>query len=266
MALLAALQFLTRLPIRLPRPVPGHRYVVWFGVAGALVGLLTGGVAWLAAQVLPLPVAGTVGVVVGLLVTGAFHEDGLGDVADAFGGGWDVQQRLEILKDSRQGTYGVTAIVASVGLRMLLAGTVPDPEALLVGFVVAGALGRVALLVVLALGRPATTSGMAASLYRRLSRPMCLLGALTGTFLAGAALALGWAPDLLGTPAWWPAGAPIVWLLLLLTLATLVAALAVWRLAVAKIGGVVGDVLGATEQVAEVAVWLVLVAAVHSAA
>ena len=54
-------------------------------------------------------VAAAVAIAIGLLITGAFHEDGLGDVADAFGGGSTVERRLQILKDPRQGTYGVVA-------------------------------------------------------------------------------------------------------------------------------------------------------------
>lgn len=258
MGLLAALQFLTRLPIRLPRSVPSRQLVVWFPVAGALVGLLTGSAAWLAAQVLPLPVAGALGVLVGLLVTGAFHEDGLGDVADAFGGGWTVEQRLEILKDSRQGTYGVAAIVGSVGLRMVAAGSVGSPGHLLAAFVVVGALGRVAALLALLLGRPATPTGLAAGLVRTLYRPVAWLGLLAGVAAAGAAIGLGVLP--VDAPGFVPGPAAAVWVLVLCVAATALAALAVWRLAVAKIGGIVGDVLGAAEQVAELAVWLVLVA------
>ncbi len=252
MGLLAALQFLTRLPIRLPRAVPTREFVVWFPAAGALIGLLCGSIGWLAAQAFPLPVAGALAVVAGLLITGAFHEDGLGDVADAFGGGWDVAQRLEILKDSRHGTYGVVAIVSSIGLRLLLVGYAPDAEALLVGFVAAGALGRVAAVLVLLLGRPATRSGLAASLVQTLHRGMCALGTLVGVAFAGAALSLGWpaAETSVSVPA----------LLGILILVAALAALALWRLAIVKIGGIVGDVLGAAEQVTEVAVWALLIA------
>lgn len=260
MGLLAALQFLTRLPIRLPRAVPSNRMLVWFPVAGAVIGLLTGAVGWLGAQVLPLPVAGALAVVVGLLVTGAFHEDGLGDIADSFGGGWTLEKRLKILKDSRQGSYGVAAIVSSIGLRMLLAGYVPDAEALLVSFVAVGALGRVAAVLVLLIGKPATPTGLAAQLIRSLNRPMAWLGLLVGVAVCGAALSLGLSDTMLQVPSGVPSGGAVLALLALAVLATVLAAVVVWRLAVAKIGGVVGDVLGAAEQVAEVAVWLVIVA------
>lgn len=270
MGLLAALQFLTRLPIRLPRAVRPERMLVWFPLAGALIGLLTGAAAWVAAQALPLPIAGAVGVVVGLLITGAFHEDGLGDIADAFGGGWTTERRLEILKDSRQGSYGVAALVSSIGLRMLLAGSVPDAGWLLAGFVATGALGRVAAVLVLLWGRPATPTGLAASLIRSVHQsviwPLTWWGVLVGVGVAGAAVSLSAAATSVvepTIPAWWPAGFAL-WLLLLAVLVTLLSALALLRLANVKIGGVVGDVMGAAEQVAEIAVWLVIVAVLTS--
>ena len=107
--LLGALQFLTRVPIRLPQPVPHERALPWFAVAGALIGAAVGAIAVGLGEVLPPAVAAALAVVAGLLITGAFHEDGLADVADAFGGGWTVDERLRILKDSRHGTYGVAA-------------------------------------------------------------------------------------------------------------------------------------------------------------
>ena len=120
MGLLAALQFLTRVPIRLRREPSLTAIVVWFPLAGALIGAAVGGTAAGLWHVTPPLVAAAVAVTVGLLVTGAFHEDGLGDIADAFGGGWTVERRLEILKDSRHGTYGVAAICASIVVRSTL--------------------------------------------------------------------------------------------------------------------------------------------------
>ena len=112
--LAAALQFLTRVPIRTDGAVPHHRAVPWFPIAGALIGAAVGGVAAGMNELVATPVAATLAVITGLLITGAFHEDGLADVADAFGGGWTVERRLEILKDSRHGTYGVAALSTSM--------------------------------------------------------------------------------------------------------------------------------------------------------
>ena len=97
MSLLAALQFLTRVPIRLRREPSLSKTVAWFPVAGALIGVAVGGVAAGMWHLTSPLVAAAVAIAIGLLITGAFHEDGLGDVADAFGGGWTVERRLEIL-------------------------------------------------------------------------------------------------------------------------------------------------------------------------
>ena len=89
---LAALQFLTRIPVRLRSAPSLAAAVVWFPTVGALIGAAVGGVGAGAWHLVPAPVAGALAVVVGLLITGAFHEDGLGDIADAFGGGTTVER------------------------------------------------------------------------------------------------------------------------------------------------------------------------------
>lgn len=237
--LLGAIQFLTRVPVRLAAPVEHARVLPWFAAVGALIGLAAGGAAWLASLVLPLTLAGPLGVVVGLLITGAFHEDGLADIADAFGGGWDVEQRLEILKDSRHGTYGVSALVSSIGLRMLAAASMPDAGSMLLAFVVAGAVGRACAVIALQTSRPARQSGLGVEVQRQRAWP-----ATVGVLLVAAPL-IGFAA---GVGAW------VVVLLAVLATGAVVA------LARRKIGGLAGDVLGAVEQVVEIAVWLALVA------
>jgi adenosylcobinamide-GDP ribazoletransferase len=122
----AALQFLTRIPIRLRRAPSMSGLVVWFPVAGAVIGTLVGGAGAGLWHAVPPLVAGAVAVAVGLLVTGAFHEDGLGDIADAFGGGYTLERRLEIMKDSRHGTYGVAAMCASIVVRVVALGSMPS--------------------------------------------------------------------------------------------------------------------------------------------
>ena len=71
------------------------------------------------------PVGAAVGVLVGVLVTGAFHEDGLADLADAVAGGTTPERRLEILRDPHHGTYGVAALCGSIVLRIIIVGSLP---------------------------------------------------------------------------------------------------------------------------------------------
>src|SRR4030095_13904282 len=94
------------------------RSVPWFPVVGAGVGLVVAGVYGGGRLALPPLPAAALGLVAGICVTGAFHEDGLGDTADAFVGGWDRESTTRILKDPRLGTFGVLAVAASLLLRV----------------------------------------------------------------------------------------------------------------------------------------------------
>jgi len=229
-SLLAALQFLTRVPIRLRREPSLPKTVAWFPVAGAIIGAAVG---WVAAGMWHLTsplVAGAVAVAVGLLITGAFHEDGLGDVADAFGGGWTIERRLEILKDSRHGTYGVAAICASIVVRTVSLGALPGPLDMFAAAVAAHTMGRVAAVGMAGTMKLATNTGLGAD-YGRSTTPL----------RAGVGCAAGIAITVIAV-GWWAAP---------LTVAAVVAAAGAGLLARRKIGGISGDVLGAAEQVAE---------------
>lgn len=109
----AALRFFTRLPV--PAWV-GHsseqlnHAARYFPLMGIIVGGIGALVTILAAFVLPISIAIILGMVATLLTTGAFHEDGFADSVDGFGGGWEKQRILEIMKDSRVGSYGAIAI------------------------------------------------------------------------------------------------------------------------------------------------------------
>jgi adenosylcobinamide-GDP ribazoletransferase len=229
-SLLAALQFLTRVPIRLRREPSLNATVAWFPIAGALIGAAVGGAAAGLWYLVPPLVAAAMAVTLGLLITGAFHEDGLGDVADAFGGGWTVERRLEILKDSRHGTYGVAAMCASIVVRVVALGSLPGPAVMFAVAVAAHTMGRVAAVAMAGTMQLATHSGLGADYGRSTSRRRAAVSVASG--VAIAALVVGW----------WAAP---------LAVAVLVAVLMTGTLAKRKIGGISGDVLGACEQVAE---------------
>jgi len=113
-----ALQFYTRLPVpqtTTHAPDDLNRATVFFPFIGWLVGGLAVGGYWLGTVLFPPELAVLFSLIVGIWVTGAFHEDGFADVCDGFGGGWSKPQILAIMKDSRLGTYG------AVGLGLLLA-------------------------------------------------------------------------------------------------------------------------------------------------
>jgi adenosylcobinamide-GDP ribazoletransferase len=231
-----AVQFLTRVPIRTATAPSLTRSVPWFPVVGALVGIALGAVVLALGEVVPMPVAATVTVLLGVLVTGAFHEDGLADVADAFAGGWDREQRFRILTDPLHGSYGVAALAGSLLLRIVCL-AVLTPVTAAAALVASHSLGRAAAVATMTSLPTAKPEGLGADYTRTLRRLPALLGVLAG--VAAAALATGW----------WVGP---------LALAAAAAAVAVGWLAVRKLGGITGDVLGAVEQVAECLVLVVV--------
>jgi adenosylcobinamide-GDP ribazoletransferase len=239
---LGAVTFLTRVPAGAgaagPRELAGS--VPWFPVVGAGVGLAVAGVYAGAARLLPPLPAATLAVVAGIGLTGALHEDGLGDTADAFVGRHDRNATIRILKDPRLGTFGVLAVAAGLLLRVAAVAAL-TPGAALAALPAAHALSRAAAVAAMTALPAAGDTGLGAGYVRALSRRRAVLG--VG---AGLAVALG----LLGVAAVWAAVA-----------AALAAAL-LGRLAVRRLGGLTGDVLGAIQQLGEVAVLLAAVAAV----
>src|SRR3954469_7984778 len=122
-----ALAFYTRLPMAQPTPAGGVA-LARAGWAVPLVGVLIGALGalayWIAVRLnLPPLVGATLAVCATLLLTGALHEDGLADPADGFGGGATRQQILDIMRDSRIGTYGALALGITLLLRI---GTLAD--------------------------------------------------------------------------------------------------------------------------------------------
>ena len=127
LAFFTAVQFLTRMPVpgAMSGTIENYRAalqasVVYFPLVGVLIGVFTT-VTFCVANCFWSPwVAAILAIAAEALLTGAFHEDALADATDALGGGWTREQVLEILKDSRHGTYGVLALVVGVSLRIAL--------------------------------------------------------------------------------------------------------------------------------------------------
>ena len=230
LSLLAAIQFLTRIPIRLRRQPDVAASVVWFPVVGALIGASVGGVAAGLWYVVPPIVAAAVAVAAGLLITGAFHEDGLADVSDAFAGGTTITRRLEILKDPRHGSYGVAALCSSIVVRVVCLGSIPGPRSMLLSAVAAHAVARGAAVGLMGVAPLAADRGLGADYGQSTTRGKSIAGASLGLVLA--AMCVGW----------W--AAPLAGVVV-------VAIVAVRWLALRQIGGINGDVLGTCEQVTE---------------
>jgi adenosylcobinamide-GDP ribazoletransferase len=229
-----AVAFLTRVPAATPDgDVDVVGAVPWFPVVGGLVGLLVAAVYAGGRQlVAPLPAA-AVAVAAGVFVTGAFHEDGLADTADAFGAS-DTAGARRILKDPTHGTFGVCALALSLIVRVAALSTLGGWAAMAV-VPAAHALGRAAALLLFAVEPVATGEGLGASYASAITpRHLVIVGAVgigvaavtLGYWVGAAAIAAGGAASVMGS-----AGAR-------------------------RIGGITGDVLGAAEQLAEIAVFL----------
>ncbi len=232
---LAAAQFLTRVPIRLRTAPDLAAAVPWFPVVGSLIGAAVGLTAVGLMELVPASVAAAVAIIVAMLITGAFHEDGLADTTDALGG-TTPQRRREILKDSRHGSYGVAAMCSTIVLRIVCVASL-GPAAAFAGLVAAHTLGRGAAVAAMATARSADHDGLGADYTRVLSRRSASVGVL-------AALTLGALVS-----GWWVGP---------LACAAAIGAVAVVRLAHRAFDGISGDLLGAVEQVGECLVLIVV--------
>ena len=237
----AAAAFLTVIPLA---PAPAARTLadsIWaFPLVGAGIGGLAAG-AFVLAQLAGLGdwPAALSAVLAGVLLTGALHEDGLADAADGLFGGADRERRLEIMRDSRHGTFAVLALVLSVGLRAAALAEIGEVVRAGLALVAAHAGSRALLAPALRALPPARADGLGAAAGR--PSAAATTAALAIAFAIGAAalgplhaaIAFGWA-------------------------AAAVAAASAF--AQRRIGGQTGDVLGALQQVGEIAVLLAAVA------
>ncbi|MDE1897217.1 MAG: adenosylcobinamide-GDP ribazoletransferase [Rhodospirillales bacterium] len=229
-----AFMLLSRLPMgRMETPPPMANSVWAYPVVGAVLGAASGLVFWLAVRVGLPPLAAALlalGASVGL--TGAMHEDGLADMTDGFGGGRTIAAKLEIMRDSRIGSYGVVALVLTLGLRAACLAALPAPG-MVWRLAAIGALSRALLPVVMLALPPARADGLGQAAGDVARAPV----------LAGLALAV-----------------VVFWHFLPVFAVMTLAVAAVSMLAKRQIGGFTGDVLGAGQVLAETAGLCVLAA------
>jgi adenosylcobinamide-GDP ribazoletransferase len=162
--LVTAVQFLTRLPV--PKALGAgtadlHEAAPWFPFVGLLVGAVVAVATWAGADLGPWP-AGLLGVIAWVVVTGALHLDGLGDVADGLGAAHGSPERfLEVIRDPHSGSFGVTAIVLQIAAKLvLLAELTQRSHVLALALVLVAAWARWGSLV-LARGVPPLGAGFA---------------------------------------------------------------------------------------------------------
>ena len=234
-----AFRFLTILPA--PSSPDGMapdwltRALTYFSVVGILIGLVSAIVLLLADLMWGHTLAAICAVAASIAMTGALHEDGLADTFDSFGGGWTIAKRLEIMKDSRIGTYGALALGLGVALRVAALAALPI-EIAAVALIASHAAARAApALVMTRLSYAGDVTAMKVAYEESKPRARELL--VIGAVVVVAAL-----------PLMWLAGPSFIvgWIGALL----LGLALAAWSKRL--LGGYTGDVLGAIEQCGEI--------------
>lgn len=242
---LAALTFLTRLPVRTGNAetpfVASLADASWaFPLVGMLIGAI-GGLAYFGAIGVGLPVlaAALIAIGVTVLVTGGLHEDGLADTADGFGGGASPEDKLAIMRDSRSGAYGVLALIFSVGLRAAALAQISSGGRVLGALIASHALARGLIPIAMRSLEPARADGLGAEAGRpeqSLALWACGIGVIVVLIFAGIR------PGFLAVIAAAAAMAATSWI------------------AQRQIGGYTGDVLGAIEQSSEIAALLAIAA------
>ena len=238
---LLALQFLTRLPLPVEvafTPQAQAASPRWYAGVGVVVGLITACLYWGTAMVYPPVVAVLVAIAGQLLVTGGLHEDGFADACDGLGGVRPRARVLEIMRDSRIGTYGVLGLGLMLSGRVALLSAMPLHAVPFV-MIAAHAASRASMLWVMASSTYVRDEGAATGVAEQLDQRAVMTCVVT----AGLAML----PLLFVLPA----------MVLLLGMAGLAAGhYAMRRRFEARLGGYTGDCLGAVQQCSEIGFYL----------
>jgi adenosylcobinamide-GDP ribazoletransferase len=243
----AAVQFLTRVTVPGMRQMTAEQYavalrnsVVYFPFVGGCIGVVTAALCLCFSWGLSVWIAALIALGCEALLTGAFHEDAFADTFDALGGGWTRQRVLEIMKDSRLGTYGTLALIVGVGIRTACLAELLERHSWVwacASIIAAAAIGRLAIVAIMVTSSPISD---------RQSQARDVSGTQTGqTFF----IAL-----LTSAPLW------IVWLWLgniqaVLTLTFTMAMLFGYRnYILQRVGGTTGDLLGCSAYFTQLAI------------
>ncbi|SFS14793.1 cobalamin-5'-phosphate synthase [Yoonia litorea] len=237
----AAIGLLTRLPVVIDgdRAMARGAASAWaYPLVGVIIGTVVAGIAgifmWLG---VPPSITAALALAGGIVVTGAMHEDGLADSADGLWGGWDKARRLEIMKDSRIGVYGVVALGLSLLIRWSALVAIIGTGNTWIALIATGALSRSAIVGAMTLLPHARRDGLSKNVGRP-SQQTFWVSAGLGAFFALITGFLG-----------------------LIFLAALITVICV-MIAKAKINGQTGDILGATQQIAEMSILIAIVVSV----
>jgi adenosylcobinamide-GDP ribazoletransferase len=243
--------FFTRIPITWPEDLPRERITRAFqaapivGLATGLIGALVYALSFWAFNG-SVHICATLAVAAQIMSTGAFHEDGFADFFDGVGGGQTSQARLEIMRDSRIGTYGSVALLLAIILKIFLVAEIAQVWQAGLCLIVSGTLARVALVHFMTMVKPAAQDGMSAEAGQP-TKFEATTATIMGGVIAGVSLVLafqlGFIMPAIGAVAGAGIGAGLIALL-----------------SKKHLGGQTGDALGASAVAAELGALAGLVA------
>ncbi|MCK0150932.1 adenosylcobinamide-GDP ribazoletransferase [Marivita sp. S6314] len=237
---LTAVQFLTRLPV--PKDLPFSedlmlRATRYYPLVGGVIGVIGAAVLWAASLALPMAVAVLLSMAATIFATGAFHEDGMADAADGLGGGMTRDRALEIMRDSRIGTYGTVALGMVLALKATVLTSLAVSDAV-VAVILAHIVSRAATVQIVSMDSYAREVGA------KFVTPTVVPGAYRFAMLTGAL-------TLLVGAVWFGIGAMLV------AVAVAGVAAGVFRaMMLRKVQGYTGDCLGAIQQLSELGLYL----------
>ena len=239
-----AVHFLTRIPTPFEVDYSPERLNAasrYYPLVGAIIGIVAALAFGIANLVLPTIVAVLIATAATALLTGAFHEDGLADTFDGISGAYDRARSLEIMTDSRIGTFGALALIIVISAKVAALSSLPDTTTIITALIAAHIISRTSTVIVMATSRYAKPDGIAGPQDQPL-RPINTIIATLTALITIAALAFFLSPTaaLLAT-----AGAITGHILIRLYFQP-------------RLGGHTGDTLGATQQITELAIYIAL--------
>ena len=244
---LLALQFLTRIPIPGNVPFSEDRFAYtprYYPLVGAIVGVLCAITVLISSFLFNINVAVALMMMFSVLLTGAFHEDGLADTFDGVGGGLTRDKALSIMKDSRLGTYGTLALVMILLLKFTALSSLAV-QAIAIGLIAGHGLSRLSSVAVMASSHYVRDHGTGKPVANGIDKLSLVIASTTG--LACLLLVL----------------ISLSFSMMICGLIGLVIGHGLMRCVYArKLGGYTGDTLGAVQQVSEVGFYVGLVAGV----
>ena len=240
MSFLAALQFLTSIPVPLRREVSPEdlgRSLVYFPIVGLIIGLILAGLSWLLGLILPTAIVSALLLAFLAIITGALHLDGFVDTFDGIAGHKSVEDRWRVMHDSRAGGFGIVSVVLLLLVKYASLSNVPE-SSLMMTLVLMPVISRWAMVYAVFTYRYAKPSGLGKAFKERASWPRFTMATVITLAIVAALAQLAGLAILFG--AW---------------IITVVIAAYFKH----KFSGLTGDTYGAINEVAEVSVLILAI-------